>query len=96
MTSQADDMNPERPSLGFDTCTECGETTCRRLPRQFPHICSACLFPPRGHGDGTGQQMEPLVWTDLLDMLHRTVARHAIDFFKPYGRDPEQQYRGPL
>jgi hypothetical protein len=36
-----------QPDYGVDTCIECGAMSDCLLPERFPHICHACLFPPR-------------------------------------------------
>lgn len=32
-------------------CIDCGQWSETLLPARFPHICSACLFPPRNVKD---------------------------------------------
>lgn len=79
----------ERPELfGEAVCIDCGELTPRRLPEVYPHICTACLFPPRDevrardlHGG------DPRDWSQQLADLHRAVSQQRPRFFKPFGAD---------
>ena len=66
-------------------CIDCGAHTPLRLPRRFPHICTACLFPVddlsgEGHLEELRRAGKHLIPAHSMmdDLLARNLAIGAI------------------
>ncbi len=56
--------------MSVAACIDCGETSERLLADRFPHICAACLFPPRKvEEDPTADAPEYLPVVSLIQKL---------------------------
>ena len=75
-------------------CIDCGEHTPLRLPRRFPHICTACLFPPPRNDDPDLplDSVDGIVRPSLIETLHARVSRVA-KFERPFGHRAVDDWR---
>jgi hypothetical protein len=68
-------------SLGeYGVCIDCGQHTELRLPRRFPHICTACLFLVDAQNAGSHQPELPKgaqIKPSLIDALGIRAGRNA-------------------
>lgn len=69
--------------FGHTDCIDCGAYSPRLLPRKFPHICHACLFPPPPKpdalpSDGPSEMPRP----SMIEALHERASKARGGFMR--------------